>query len=417
MPEGTDLSERTAVAVIADDLTGANDTGAQFAKRGIATVVLLDWNVATLPLGCEVLVVNTESRHISRAEAAHRVSHVARIARSAGVKFFFKKTDSTLRGNIGAELEALMQALDLERITFVPAFPELGRATRDGIHYVHDKPIAESAFARDPLNPVTDSRVASVLKIQGARNVESLPSAKMMERSAGICVIDCESAVQLSGIAEDVLRAGDFAAAGSAAFADQFCRHLGLHGASRKSPTPRGPILLVNGSLHERALEQITAAPEIFLRIRMPPEVLIAPSQSNWDALMMPEIEGVKHVLLHSILEPSGLKEYLHCAAEKGLDEQTLHLRVAERTGELVSHLLRQNAFGTLIVFGGDTLTGIARACGWSGFVPLGEAGAGITVARPIESETIVISKAGGFGDGDAVERILAFIEEISQRR
>jgi uncharacterized protein YgbK (DUF1537 family) len=149
----------------------------------------------------------------------------------------------------------------------------------------------------------------------------------------------------------------------------------------------------------------------------MPPEVLIPPSRTTWDALMMPDIAGVKHILLHSILEPAGLKEYLHYAAENGLDEQTLHLRVAERTGELVCHLLSHDTFGTLIVFGGDTLTGIARACGWSGFIPLGEAGPGITVARPLESEIIVISKAGGFGERDAVERILAFVESPAARQ
>jgi uncharacterized protein YgbK (DUF1537 family) len=75
-----------------------------------------------------------------------------------------------------------------------------------------------------------------------------------------------------------------------------------------------------------------------------------------------------------------------------------------------VKTLLESHGFGTLVVFGGDTLTGIAQACGWRGFVPRTEAGPGITVANPAASELVVISKAGGFGDLNAVDTILDFI-------
>jgi hypothetical protein len=163
--------------------------------------------------------------------------------------------------------------------------------------------------------------------------------------------------------------------------------------------------------LHERALEQIANAPESFLRVRMGPEVLIAPDDEAWRELLLPDTAGLQHVLLHSITESSGLIDYFRLAARKGLDEQTLHLRVAERTGEIVRRLLINAGFKTLIVFGGDTLAGIARACGWGGFIPLTEVGPGITVARPIASEVTAISKAGGFGDPDAIEKIRGFVE------
>jgi uncharacterized protein YgbK (DUF1537 family) len=65
-----------------------------------------------------------------------------------------------------------------------------------------------------------------------------------------------------------------------------------------------------------------------------------------------------------------------------------------------------------LIVFGGDTLTGIARACGWTAFVPRTEAGPGITVSQPLGSDLVVFSKAGGFGDADAIPRMLRYIQE-----
>src|SRR5262245_5256816 len=139
--------------VIADDLTGANDAGVQFASSGIRGIVLTNHNVQTLPTSYPVVVVNTERRHLPPALAAERVRRVALLGKEAGVQYFYKKTDSTLRGNIAVELEALLAVTEALSIPFVPALPDLGRTTRDGLHYVHGTPIAETAFSRDPLNP------------------------------------------------------------------------------------------------------------------------------------------------------------------------------------------------------------------------------------------------------------------------
>ena len=99
--------------IIADDLTGAIDSGVHFATKGIKTKVFPDSSFY-LPLdqldkSVEVIVLNTESRHLSPSEAAERVSRATRTGLKAGVNIIYKKTDSTLRGNIGAELEALME--------------------------------------------------------------------------------------------------------------------------------------------------------------------------------------------------------------------------------------------------------------------------------------------------------------------
>src|SRR5688572_23056519 len=90
--------------ILADDLTGANDVGAQFAKCGIRSIVLVEPDLPELPTGYEVVVVNTESRHVAPHVAAERVRRIAELGLRAGARHFFKKTDSTLRGNIGPEL-------------------------------------------------------------------------------------------------------------------------------------------------------------------------------------------------------------------------------------------------------------------------------------------------------------------------
>ena len=94
--------------IIADDFTGALDTGVQFAARGARTEVVVDPQIDFSACGADVLVVDTETRHLPAADAYKAVFDLVERARRAGVRFIYKKTDSALRGNIGAELSALL---------------------------------------------------------------------------------------------------------------------------------------------------------------------------------------------------------------------------------------------------------------------------------------------------------------------
>lgn len=144
------------ILVLADDLTRATDCAAVCVLAGVPTKVVTD--TAFLQPGRGVIVVNTETRHAPPRVAARRVATVVRWAQRHGVRHLFKKTDSTLRGNIGAELAALPVPM-----SFVPAYPEDGRFTRDGYHYVGDKLVHETEFGHDPRHPVTESHVLTLL--------------------------------------------------------------------------------------------------------------------------------------------------------------------------------------------------------------------------------------------------------------
>ena len=88
--------------IIADDFTGALDTGVQFALRGIQTKVVVDPEVDFTSCDAKVLVVDTETRHLPSVQAYEIVSKLTTRALQAGVQSIYKKTDSALRGNIGA---------------------------------------------------------------------------------------------------------------------------------------------------------------------------------------------------------------------------------------------------------------------------------------------------------------------------
>src|SRR4051812_12242875 len=93
-------------AIIADDLTGANDSGVQLAKIGLKTSVVFRRNMQAVREQ-EAVVINTDSRSISKGEAYRRVKEAAIILKAFSTEIIFKKVDSTLRGNIGNEIDAV----------------------------------------------------------------------------------------------------------------------------------------------------------------------------------------------------------------------------------------------------------------------------------------------------------------------
>jgi len=152
------------VFIIADDYTGALDTGVQFAACGAPVLVTTYEHFSGLNTGdCEVLAVNSESRHLAPAEAAERVSRLTREAVRRGFTHFYKKTDSTLRGNVGAELAAMLEGGGGLGLAFAPAYPKSGRVTVDGVQYVDGVPLGDSVFARDPYAPVRHGEVSRIL--------------------------------------------------------------------------------------------------------------------------------------------------------------------------------------------------------------------------------------------------------------
>src|SRR3954463_919522 len=122
------------VAVIADDLTGAADTGIALALAGIPTFVAFGEQIP--PADSRVVAFDTDSRALDAGAAAARAGGVASRARERGVRTIYKKIDSTLRGNVGAENAAIFRALTGQGqpavVVACPAFPAMGRTTRDG---------------------------------------------------------------------------------------------------------------------------------------------------------------------------------------------------------------------------------------------------------------------------------------------
>ena len=141
------------IGIVADDLTGANDTALQFHIRGANTQILL--NPEILPenrLSTQVWAMPTETRNLPPSEAYERVKSTVELLKDKlGIEFFYKKIDSTLRGNIAAETLAMLEVLDWDAAVLLPAFPQEGRITVGGYHLFSADDIAFFKFLFEPL--------------------------------------------------------------------------------------------------------------------------------------------------------------------------------------------------------------------------------------------------------------------------
>lgn len=346
------------VLALADDLTGALEVGAKFAGSGIAALVTTELSLD--PAGIEVLVIDTESRHLAPAEAADRIHLLSGAARERGVRFVYKKTDSTLRGNIGSELGALLAAWPDSPLIYAPAYPQMGRTVRDGRLYVHGTPVNETPFARDPRNPIGDSRIPRMLAAQCDRPVRSVKvTALNRATAAGILVCDGETEAELEAAARFIAESGCALAAGPAGLAHYLAQLAVL---PRKRPAAWPSIrscLVVNGSMHELSARQVSEAEAGGWPSAEAAGVARAVSGSGW-------------VILRE--EPA-------------------------RLSQTVRRLLGEVALDALAVFGGDTAFGILECLGCRRLAPLGEIVPGVPLSRA--GELYWITKAGGFGSPD----------------
>mgnify|MGYP002869869230 CR=1 FL=1 len=152
------------VGIIADDLTGANDTALQFQKRNAKIKILLDYSIPPeSDKNTEVWAISSESRNINSEDAKVRIIEtISNLNKNLNLEYFYKKIDSTLRGNIAVETLAMIEELGYDASIVIPAFPSEKRITIGGYHLAGGIPIGRTEMARDPHSPITESHVPTL---------------------------------------------------------------------------------------------------------------------------------------------------------------------------------------------------------------------------------------------------------------
>lgn len=399
--------------IIADDFTGALDTGVQFAARGIKTRVVVGADAALTHQNADVLVVDTETRHLPAAQAYAAVEGLVQRAKYAGFAYLYKKTDSALRGNVGAELAALLSASSSRQLAFLPAFPQMNRVTKNGVQYIDGVPVTESPFGVDPFEPVRHAAVTDLLAEQTDLPAASFPALAAdgsVPAEDGILVFDAATVDELRSTGRALLNNGGLRVlAGCAGFGAVLPELLGLGSADVTCPALDPRLLVICGSVNAITLAQLDKAEQAgFTRLRLTPHQKLMPDywRSADGRMTLDHIEETLAAHPYNIIETNdeGGNEPTATAADAlGLTREEMRVRIASGVGQLVGALFASPAVGTLLLTGGDTLLQCMNSVGVHELEPICEMERGVVLARFGCGGTTryVITKSGGFGQAD----------------
>ena len=172
------------VIIIADDLTGANATGVLLARQGFkaATFLNLDKYDSKENADLNIVSINTDSRAINSKSAYERVKNIVEFFNNEDVKLFTKRIDSTLRGNIGSELSAVLDNVNNDSYAVVvPSFPTSGRICVGGYLMLNQVPLEKTDISKDPKTPILTSRVKVLLEEQMKEKIGFIELHKVLE--------------------------------------------------------------------------------------------------------------------------------------------------------------------------------------------------------------------------------------------
>jgi D-threonate/D-erythronate kinase len=363
------------VLVIGDDMTGANATGALFARRGLRTISVAEpANLARFAREYDVLVIDIASRHLPAEEAARRARAAVAAAPASGVELVVKRVDTTLRGNVGAELDAVLEqrrrrpAQAAVRVIMVPAFPAAGRTTVGGIQLVDGIALTETDAARDPLDPVRSSRVASIVAGQTDRSIAEVPLDLVLaggrellaalRSSADVMICDALTTGHLRTIAAAAARVAE------ADGLEWLCVDPGPFGAELAERMRLGraalapPVLVVSGSLTRLTRDQL-------LEVERRQEVRFVDADAG--RLDVGDVLGrLKEVLAAA---PAAGVVGVRAVPADGDDQASAETarRIPEALGEIVRLVLAERPLGGLYVTGGDVTVRVMAALGAQG--------------------------------------------------
>jgi len=410
--------------IIADDFTGACDAAVQFEKHGLETIVLTDAEFLTsFKKIFDIAVVDTETRNLTPKNAYRKVRRALNILRRNNVRLVYKKIDSTLRGNLGAEINAVMDELNLEAVIVAPAFPSQKRTVINGKLLINGVPVNKTEYAQDLLSPVIGSRISMLIEKQAEKKVGEIRLPKIrrginsiineihrhIQRGKKIIVADAELPSDLERIAEASMSLKDILLCGSAGLASAFASHLIV--SSR--------ILIVSGSVNSVTLNQIEmAAKELNIPVIEPALSGILQDEEKFDRALEDLLEeaekaiaeGKNIVIIRLASSKSSISEIQKKGKELGMNRLQVSDILLSVLSRATRRILDKHTFKGLILIGGDTSIRIMNALNAKAIRSEGEFLPGIPSGRiigGIHDGMRIVTKAGGFGDRYTLIKII----------
>jgi uncharacterized protein YgbK (DUF1537 family) len=344
------------VRLLADDLTGALDTAAEFV--GLCGPFDVIWAEAGATPGLRSLAIDSGTRERSKAESVGIVGRLAPLLRDATIAY--KKVDSLLRGAWTAELGACLSTGHWASCVVAPAFDYQGRRTVEGQQYARTQ---QGDWHRVGDNLLDQLRQEGIQAQRGSADTLS---------QGGVQIFDAESDLELDRVVEMVRRMpGPVLWCGSGGLAGALARS---HGAAAPSQLRR-PVLGLFGSDQPATASQLAACGA----------ATVALAEGEGGAGVQRKL-GEDGVALVKFVLPDGLSR------------SEAARRIAHELTVLAAAL---DPPGTLIVAGGETLKAVCLAVGAHALQITGRIVPGLprsVLQGGRWAGVDIISKSGAFG-------------------
>jgi len=421
------------IYVIADDLTGANDTGVQFSKKGYNTKVSIFNKQSTIiiPDNLDVFVVDTETRELKSKIAREKLRNILKKLNINKNDMIYKKVDSTLRGNIGDEIEEIMNILKKDICVFSPSYPSHKRITIGGYLVVDQKTLGSSEYSSNNLKQEENSFIPFLLKTQTNFSVAQidlkdvakgqktilLKINELYQKENKIIIIDSTNEEHLEDIFSSGLKFdGSVLFSGSAGLANHFPN---VYNKSEELKinieNNEGPVIVVAGSRNSIMEDQIN-----YLKNRLNfTELIIDLEQifsnkskilDNYTTVCIKAIKTNRDLVLHTNAiynEEKLINKKLMLKYKLTFRELEIYIKTF--LGKLISKILKNSYVRNLILTGGDIALGVCEELKIYNMNILDELLPGIplAIANYKNYKLNIITKAGGFGKEDTLYNLI----------
>lgn len=365
------------IAVIADDITGAAEIAGIGYDYGLN--VLLTRNVSEDVPECDMLVLITNTRSMSKDEAVRQSLKIGAQLTSAGITHIYKKTDSVLRGHVAAELQALMQATGKRSALLLPANPSMNRRIVDGVYYVGDFPITQTPFSYDPEFPAKSD---SVLGLLGC-GILIQPEDYLPEQKDSIFIGNVSSEDELKEYSRKITT--DVLPAGGGNFFKAYLQRIFPQAKSGNivQQISTENLLVICGSTirHNTFIGELQS--ENIRLCNMPSTVYhgrIAPR--DW---------------INGLVSSYSLSRKLGVVIDHPVaDDPAYPLRLKKVMAEVCKAIIDKEIVNELVIEGGATAYEVMEVLDWHTFEVVGQIAHGIIRLRPYEVSSVIITLKPG---------------------
>uniref|UniRef100_Q0I3E2 Four-carbon acid sugar kinase family protein n=1 Tax=Histophilus somni (strain 129Pt) TaxID=205914 RepID=Q0I3E2_HISS1 len=406
---------KETLLVIADDLTGANDTAVMFAEAGFNTV--LKTKVSALAQmqsdKAQVISVSTDSRAIGE-KAKEQTQIAISNAIQNGIGQIYLKIDSTMRGSVKYQIEGAIEVWaslypDVKAI-ICPAYPEMGRTIEAGHLYVNSVPVKETASGKDPICPVLSSSMQELLpdaQVIPCDTVDNL-QASIENSEYKQIVIDAKTHEDLAIIAKVINHIGNkIIPVGSAGLAQK------LKNIQNK-PRPKreitlGRTLIVVTSIHEISQLQV----DEYVSTLGGKSIVFHPSPSQ--LMNYSQSEHSLKLQLNALIRFSKDNVIIRANPAKVVNAKSANItetakEISQHLADLSKFCLDNEKFDSLILFGGDGAAALLDQMNVTEMNVLYAVVLGVPLCLIEEgnySDIVVMTKSGGFGDKTLLSHIM----------